>query len=147
MTPRRNFVWDDTGTIRIMVHGHAPPSDEEWELFLSRTVREINGQFKWSERRGALIYSKGAMATPRQRNQLRKIDFSEGRVPTLVLMTDSLVARGVATAIGWVVPSLKDFHALPLAQVDEAARLLSPLVSDQVEFKRALARLLAQLDE
>lgn len=147
MINRRNFVWEDTGTVRIMVHGHRPPTNEEWETFLSRTVREVNGQFTATERRGAVIYSRGAMATPHQRNQLRKLDFSSGRLPRLVLMTDSLVARGVATAIGWLVPALKDFHALPLDQVDEAARLLSPIVSDQIEFKRTLARLLAQLDE
>lgn len=113
---------------------------------MSRTVREINGELKASQRRGAVIYSQGAMATPRQRNQLRKLDFGAGRPPTLVLMTDSPIARGVATAIGWIVPSLRDFHALSLSRVDEAARLLSPIASDQIEFKKVLARLLKELD-
>lgn len=142
----RNFVWEDTGTVRVMVHGTNPPTDEEWQQFLAATVREVNGQLRASERRGAVIYSRGAMATPKQRTQLRKLDLQSGRLPTLVLMTDSMLARGVATAIGWVLPSLKDFHALSLSEVDEAARLLSPLLSDQGEFKRALARCLAQLD-
>lgn len=142
----RNFVWEDTGTIRVMVHGTSPPSDEEWQHFLASTVREVNGQLKASERRGAVIYSRGAMATPKQRTQLRKLDLDSGRVPTLVLMTDSLLARGVATPIRWLVPSLKNFHALSLSEVDEAARLLSPLLSDQGEFRRALARCLSQLD-
>lgn len=147
MKNRRNFVWEDTGAVRIMVHGQHPPTNEEWKEFLSSTLREVNGQYQADERRGAVIYSKGAMATPSQRNELRKLDLSSGRLPTLVIMTDSAIARGVVTAIGWIVPSLRNYHSLSLAQVDEAAELLTPVLSEQFQFKRALARLIALVDD
>ncbi len=142
-TPR--FVWADTGSIRMMVHSELPPTDEEWEGFMANTVRQVDGKWVAPERKGALIYSRGGMATPRQRRQMSKIDLT-GNLPTLVLMTDSRLARGVATAIGWVTPSLKNFHALPLNQLDEAARLMSAIPSERAEFKVILGRLLDTLD-
>ena len=129
-----------------MVHGSKPPSDEEWNAFIARTVREVNGRWVASERRGAVIYSKGGMATPRQRNQLRKLSLDHGHIPTLVLMSDSRFARGVATAMGWLVPSLKNFHALSLSQVDDAAALLTPIGSEQKEFKCTLAELVSKVE-
>lgn len=143
---RANFVWFDTGSFRIMAHSEAPPSDEEWVRFMAATVREVDGRLRAPERKGAVIYSRGGMATPRQRRELHRLDFTNGPPPVLVLMSDSAFARGVATALGWLLPSLKSFHALSLHQVDEAAALLSAHAGERSEFKKVLSALLRELD-
>ncbi len=147
MAPRPGFLWADTGSIRIMMHGEHPPSDEEWQRFMAATIREIDGEVTFSERTGAVIYSRGGMATARQRNDLRRVDLSNSkRMPTLVLMTNSRIARGVATAIGWIVPALRDFHTFRLDQVDDVAQLLCKSRLEQQEFKAVLGSLLQRLD-
>ncbi len=140
------FVWHDTGSIRIMVHGYQPPTDEEWSRFMAETIQRSDGEYRYADRKGAVIYSRGAMATPRQRNELRKLKVAGRHLPTLVLMTDSRFARGVATAVGWLVPALRNFHAFPTSQVDEAAAVLSRSMAEQQEFKETLAALLRKLD-
>lgn len=129
-----------------MAHGEAPPSDAEWARFMAATVREVDGRLRAPERKGAVIYSRGGMATPRQRRELHRLEFKNGPPPVLVLMSDSAVARGVATALGWLLPSLKRFHVLSLHQIDEAATLLSAQAGERAEFKRALLTLLRELD-
>ncbi|HET9956446.1 MAG TPA: hypothetical protein VFQ61_18200 [Polyangiaceae bacterium] len=144
MAPAPRFVWADTGSFRIMVHGEEPPTDEEWARFMAATVREVEGQLRAPERKGAVIYSLGGMATPKQRRELQRLQFA-GPPPTLVLMSDSRFARGVATALGWLMPSLKNFHALALQEVEKAASLLSAHAGERSEFKHVLAELLREL--
>lgn len=143
---RANFVWSDTGSFRIMVHGEAPPSDEEWSRFMAETVRDVGGRLRAPDRKGAVIYSRGGMATARQRRELNRLEFTNGPPPVLVLMSDSALARGVATALGWLLPSLKSYHVLSLHQLDEAAALLSAHAGERAEFKQVLSKLLQEID-
>jgi hypothetical protein len=67
-----------------------------------------------------LIYSEGGTPSPMQRARIAEFWKSSGRTPPkAVMLTNSLVERGVLTAIGWLLGG-DGIKCLPLAAVEPA---------------------------
>jgi hypothetical protein len=90
----RTMRFEMGDTLAITVHGSANPSDEEWDALLD-LIRSRG------DRRGlrVIVFSKGGGPDVRQRKRL--VAIMQGDHPPTVLLTDSIVARGVATAMSW----------------------------------------------
>lgn len=114
--------------VGVAVHDNVPPTDEEWArwIALSRDSGLMEGR--------ALIESEhGAGPNAKQRKQMAEAIL--GRDIRASILTESLVVRGIVTAIAWLgIPQ----RAFPLGHYDEALNFLE---LNDTERERALAEL------
>lgn len=114
--------------VGIAVHDSVPPTDEEWArwIALSRDSGSMEGR--------ALIESQHGVG-PNAKQRLQMAEAIVGRDIRASILTESLVVRGIVTAIAWLgIPQ----RAFPLGHYDEA---LSFLGLTERERERALAEL------
>lgn len=88
--------------VELIVHDEHPPGDAEWKEWLS-VLRASGPSF-----RAVVVYSLGGAPTSKQRRELSQTLNELTTRPTTVLVSASPLARGVATAVNWLVP---DRHA------------------------------------
>jgi hypothetical protein len=98
--------------VAIAVHDEVPPTDEEWE----RWVEYFRGR---TEGRALVETHEGAGPNAKQRKVLA--ERTRGIDLRAAILTDSLVARGIVTAIAWLgIPQ----RALPPGQYQQAGDFL-----------------------
>ena len=85
--------------VELIVHDEHPPTDDEWKEWLS-VLRTSGPSF-----RAVVVYSLGGTPTSRQRRELSQTLNELATRPSTVLISASPLARGVATAVNWLVPS------------------------------------------
>lgn len=85
--------------VALIVHDEHPPRDDEWSEWLS-VLGNDGPSF-----RAVVVYSLGGAPTSTQRRELgRTLNVLVHRPPT-ILVSASPLARGVATAVNWLVPT------------------------------------------
>ncbi|HET6331755.1 MAG TPA: hypothetical protein VFG30_01010 [Polyangiales bacterium] len=98
--------------VAIAVHDSVPPTDDEWERWMLFYQGRTEGR--------ALIESyEGAGPNAKQRKALA--DRTQGIDLRAAILTDSLVVRGIVTAIAWLgIPQ----HAFPPGHFQQAGEFL-----------------------
>jgi hypothetical protein len=104
--------WKQVDRWVVVVHGDAPPSDEDWDGYVDFLREAIVG------RRG-LVITDGAGPNGRQREQL--VALPQVTAAPFAVVTPSAVARGIVTALGWLGQSIKAFSP---ARIDDALQHL-----------------------
>lgn len=120
------LVWRVVHNVLVVVHGRNPPRDESWsELLRASTQPQADGTRAVITRRAILIYSLGGVPTPAQRSLLSKVQIPRGSAaPPIVLVSDSPLARGVLTAVSWLVPGLRSLRTYALERRPAALQAL-----------------------
>jgi hypothetical protein len=95
----------------VCTRGAEPPA-VDFEVWMDRLRRPDFTKL--------LIYSEGGTPSPKQRARITEYWKSSGRTPPqTVMLTNSLMERGVLTAIGWLLGG-SGIKCLPLAEVEQA---------------------------
>ena len=122
--------------VAVAVHDTVPPTDEEWERWIA--------YYKMSERSEgrALIESRhGAGPNAKQRKAMAEA--IKGRDIRAAVLTESLIVRGIVTAIAWLgIPQ----RAFPTGQYEEAASFLGFTPDERSRAIDELFKLRAELE-
>lgn len=112
---RDNFAYGRVEQFLVVVHGDAPPSDEVWEEYLKFTFE--NKTSKDIVRH--LVVTQGASPTAAQRRLLQEraaLLLDENPVSVrAAIVTPSTFARGIVTAISWIIDAPRAFAPEKLA--------------------------------
>lgn len=121
------------GRVFVGVHGETNPSEADWADMM-KAMRSAVGLGC------VLIYSAGATLNATQRSEAAAaIKKHNARV---VLITDSILARGAVTAIGWIAGSIKAFSP---AQLQQGINYLQLSTLERSQVQSTVAELRAQL--
>lgn len=104
-------------SIMILVHGTEPPTDHEWDALIATpdVVR-------------VLVWTPGVGPNARQRQRMKSA--VGGRATRTGVVTPSLMARGIVTALGWLGT---DVRAFAPPEMDAALRFVgADAVADEV---------------
>ena len=127
-----NMVFRRLGTTQLVAHGRKNPTEAEWGEFVAAS-RAATPAID-----GVLVFTAGGTLNAAQRAEVEKLF---GRVRISVL-TDSVVARGVVTALGWFgVP----IRAFPPGDPEAAMNHLRVTGPRRAELASALNELKAQV--
>jgi hypothetical protein len=96
-----NMICHVEGNLAFSVHNAMTPTREEWDG-LMRLIAPI----KPSDLR-ILVFSDGGGPEAAQRSKF--VDYTSGSRPLIAVMTSSVKAQAIVTAISWFVPSIKHF--------------------------------------
>jgi hypothetical protein len=119
--------------VAIAVHDEVPPTDEEWELWLLF----FNGR---TEVRALVESYEGAGPNAKQRRVLA--ERTQGIDVRAAILTDSLVVRGIVTAIAWLgLPQ----RAFPPGHFQQAGEFLGLTKDELTRGVDELSRLRIQL--
>jgi hypothetical protein len=109
MVVRRNFAYGRVDRFVVVVHGTEPPTDEVWREY-------IEGTFQGAAARDVvrhLVVTEGASPTSAQRKILQEkiAEFLDADPMSVraAIITPSTFARGIVTAISWIVDAPKAF--------------------------------------
>lgn len=102
----------------ILVCGVAPPSDQDWGQLASVMGKNLHDR--------ALVLSLGGGPSAKQRKQL--MDASHGRAAQIpcAILTDSVMVRGITTAISWFVPEVRSFRPEEIEPALQYLRVTTP---------------------
>lgn len=98
--------------VTTAVHHTRPPTDEQWNRLIALCSKQ-EGPIR------ILVESHGGAPNAKQRKALH--DALAGRDLRSAVLTDSMVARGIVTALAWIGISLRAF---PLQDYSSAAEYL-----------------------
>jgi hypothetical protein len=103
----KTLRYELVGTLLVLVHGPRSPSDIDWDDY----TRALGA----SPVTGVLVATDGAGPDGRQRAILNDLVKQRGGSFPTAVVTGSLVARGIVTALGWFNPKLRAFAPAALA--------------------------------
>lgn len=95
-------IFKSRGHLILWIHSERDIPPEEFELLLQNHVDGLE-----PEKARVLVYSHGGGIDAAQRRRLLEAT-DHAKIRTAVL-TDSLVVRGIGTAVGWMNPHLATF--------------------------------------
>jgi hypothetical protein len=122
----------------IVAHSADDPSPSEWSKY-TRSIQAA--QRSDTPLTGILVTTLGGTPNPKQRAAVLAAIGAQAVVTCVC--TNSLLARGVLTAMSWI--GKHPMHAFPLLDVDRALEALGASPELRQEAKGALAQLQAQL--
>jgi hypothetical protein len=95
----------------ILVHTKEPPAESEWQEYVEEARQRRN------ELRAFLVVTEGGGPNAMQRAALDEAVGLEKHPAKTAVVTVSVVARGIVTAIGWFSKNIKAFstNQLPAA--------------------------------
>jgi hypothetical protein len=118
------------GNCLMLVHPEIPPSDQDWDKYLEFLDQQRSDKVR------LVVSTRGGGPSAAQRGRLRDV---VNRYPTKILptaiLTASVVARGVMTAISWFIPGLEAFAP---NQLGAALNYLGIPVALEGEVSRAI---------
>ena len=124
----------------IVTHGAENPSPSEWDTY----TRQLHvAQRSDAPLSGILVTTLGGSPNPKQRAAVLEA-ITPHAVVTCVC-TNSLLARGVLTAMSWL--GKHPMHAFRLAEIDRALETLGTPPDLRAEAKNVLAQLEVQLKQ
>lgn len=132
------MLFERVGDVLVLVHGDQDPSDVEWNSYVELANNSQRGE---SPVGGLLVTTFGGAPNAVQRKAIVEVGAIR-RVVTCVC-TNSVIARGVITAIRWLLDA--PMHGLRLDQVDEALLLLGVPAQEHPVVKAVVSRLQSQL--
>lgn len=126
-----NWAFERIGRVLVLCSiGPKPPPERDFEVWIQRLLQSDFDQL--------LIYSEGGSPSVTQRARIADAWKSQGRVAHVALMTESKLARGFLTAIGWLIGGkMKPF---PLTELN-AALVWVDATNSSREIAEAIARL------
>jgi len=98
----KTLLWSFEGTLHIIVHSQAAPTDREWEAYLA-DFPEGEKLVKYR----VIVYSLGGGPNGAQRSRL--VHLLSGGAPRAALLTGSSLMHGIGTAVSWFIRTLKVF--------------------------------------
>lgn len=116
----------------IVVHSTETPSDSDWD----RLMQEPLGELK-----GTIVVAGGTKLDARKRKVLAE-RVKDARIKVAVLVSSS-VARGVVTALGWLVGG---YRAFAMDELDGAGAFVGVPPSQRSEVERVARELRTKLD-
>jgi hypothetical protein len=126
------MAWSRFREVYLLVHAPGIPADEDWSEFIRDVTTTVLP--------GIVVMAGNAKLSPSQRADVQQWFLENGVRGSVV--TDSALARGVVTALGWFKVKLKSFspseldRALDFAGVEPEGR--SGARSAIEELQRAL---------
>jgi hypothetical protein len=134
----KNMAFDGVGLIWIAVHTPDPPSQEEWDAYLTgtRAFLERVGE----DRARGLAFTEGGGPSFFQRQQLNAV--LKGRAIPAVVVTSNAFVRGIVAALAIFNPKIK---AVRPEAIGDGFRYLSLSETESKAVWRTVARLQAQL--
>jgi hypothetical protein len=128
------MAWQNDGRVFVVVHTSAAPDRSEWQGYVRALQRTSGGP----DRR-VLVRTYGGSPDGAQRKMLT--DVAQQHETPAAILTNTVLARAVATAISWFIPKLKvfgihglvaayDFLELTPAERTRAHQLLTELESE-----------------
>ncbi len=130
-----NLFIESQGRFVVVVHNGMPYAPEEWQALIALAART-----DLEDLRIVVADEEGGSITTAQRREL--VDAMGGRMPIAAVLTNSRIARGITTAIGWFKPGIKAFAP---EQMDKAWRYLELTDKEAAFAAKALPRLQGQL--
>ena len=134
---KRALLQRRVGTLRLVLQGNGHPSDAEVEQHIAEAVAMADYIS------AVLVVADGENASgpdARQRSKMAQAGLL--RVPTAVV-TDSVLARGIMTAVSWLGAQIRGFSHHQLAQAFEFLQLSESVrarVPEQLEAMRGELR-------
>lgn len=132
------MLFERVRDLLVLVHGVQNPSEAEWNAYVEYARAGIYGDKPLTR---LLVTTLGGSPNASQRRALLIAGGSK-LVPTCVC-TDSTVARGVITAIGWLASA--PVHALSLGDIEPALHLLDVPAQHHPAVIAVVQRLQSQL--
>ncbi len=105
----------------IVVVGPKTPDDEDWAVLVEAVKREAHDR--------TLVVSAGGGPSPRQRKAI--LEASGGKALPAAILTDSIVVRGIATAIAWFVPEVRAYPPHELQAALDHLKVKTPAATVQ----------------
>jgi hypothetical protein len=106
---RKNFAYARVDRFVVVVQGDEPWSDDVWKEYIDYTFKDANARDVVRH----LVVTEGASPTSSQRKLLqeRTADFLDADPMSVraAVVTSSTFARGIVTAIGWIVDAPRAF--------------------------------------
>jgi hypothetical protein len=137
-TVLRTLAFTAEQDLLVLCHTSEPPTDAEWETWLTREVRR--------EHRGLLISTDGGAPNSRQRARVAEATAGKGRRPGVALLTDSAFIRSVMTAFAWMLGKEHPMKTFPRTAVEEAVVWLG-VKAEPARARAAVARLQTALGQ
>lgn len=112
------------GNVLVIANRSEPPPESEWDALMEK-LRALDARGEFAQMR-LLVFSEGGGPNTMQRKQFT--DLLAGRTQLTAVVTDSMVARGIVTAMSWFNPMTRAFasghmsDALRFLQIDDAAQ-------------------------
>lgn len=132
------LLFERVHDLLILVHGTENPRDVEWDVYLRFVQETQRGPAPLS---GLLVCTWGGAPNAVQRRAV--LAAAEPRPSATCVCTDSVIARGVVTAMSWL--NRQPMYAFRLDEVDLALDTLKVPREQRCEALAVLARLQAQL--
>jgi hypothetical protein len=121
----------------VVVHGKETPTDEEWNAFLA-----IGLKYVAANPMRLLVVTDGGAPSAKQRKRVAEVLVSRPETDRIAIVTASMIARGVVTALSWFNPVQKTFAPNHL---DDALEYLQFPHARAGEMKQLLAQLQGEL--
>lgn len=113
-TEPRHMRTEIVDGVLLVVHGHEPPTDEEWEAYLGQVKLVVA-----TGRPRAIAVTEGGAPSLSQRTQLNRI--LRGTRAVGAVVSESSLVRGIVTALSWFNRGVRSFS--PDALDDACAHL------------------------
>jgi regulator of extracellular matrix RemA (YlzA/DUF370 family) len=117
--------------LRIAVHHTSPPTDEQWDRWIA-LCSEQDGPIR------VVVESHGGAPNAKQRRALS--DALAGRDLRSAILSDSIVVRGVVTALAWLGVSLRAFPLHDYPSVAAYLGLSNDELTGAIEQLRSLRK-------
>jgi hypothetical protein len=142
MVVRKNFAYGRVDRFVVVVHGEEPPTDEVWEEYIKYTFQGAAARDVVRH----LVVTEGASPTSAQRKLLqeRTAEFLDADPMSVraAIVTPSTFARGIVTAISWIVDAPKAFSP---DKLEDAMDHLGIPRDHYAEIKKMVTQLQAEL--
>jgi hypothetical protein len=129
---RKTMVWGAHRGVVLAVHGEPDPTEVEWDGFVA--LCEV------SEGTAILVVTNGGGPNAAQRAQIDRL--AQWRDRPTAIVTESAIARGVATAILWTERNVRAFYP---HQLDDAFEYIEIEAASRGELAGVLATMKDEL--
>jgi hypothetical protein len=119
-------------SVAVLVHDAHTPGDAEWTSWVNayRTAA--------SKLRAVLVYSLGGGPNGKQRSELTAVFGELAQIPPAYILTSSVAARGIVTALAWFLPPNQQMKAYPPEDLDKILAQLKLSDATRAEIKRTI---------
>lgn len=119
----------------LAVHDSIPPTDREWSRWLTLCRERASSEMR------CLVETRGGAPNPRQRKQLTDLLDNKNQL-RVGIMTESLLVRGVLTALSWAGLPM---HGFALGAHEQACDWLGLSAAEREQIREALPRLRSEI--
>jgi hypothetical protein len=130
----QNLCVEIQGRVVVLVHNGLPYTPEEWRSIVALAARPDLDDLR------VLVCDEGGSISSVQRAEL--VDAMGPHMPRAAVLTDSVLSRGVTTAIGWFKPGIKAFR---VGEFEMVARYLGLTEKERAFASETAKRLQGEL--